>query len=100
MAVCCLQSRLKATDILSNGDRRADRIIQLNCNRNSVTPSPTEDYANKLRRGMLSLITLHSCGPRELAQQTYEFHECLHVAWNIYRDETNMQTDASPLYLP
>ena len=92
--MCCLQSSLKVTDILSNGDKRADRLVQLNCNRNSVTPSPTEDYANKLLPtvlcGMLFLITLHSCGPRKQTRQTYEFHECLHVAWNIYRDETNM----------
>lgn len=61
------KSSLKVTDILSYRDKHADRIIQLNCNRNSVTPSLAEDYANKLLptvlRDVLFLITLHSCEP-------------------------------------
>lgn len=40
----------------------------------------------------LSLITPHSCGLCERDWQTYELIECLHVAWNIYRNKTNAQT--------
>ena len=99
MAVCCLQRCLKVTDILSYRDKHADRIVQLNCNRNAATPFLAVDYANKLLpTGLwhpslsISLITLHSCGPREQDWQTYELVECLHVVWNIYGNETNMQT--------
>lgn len=45
----CLQSCQKVTDILSYRGKRADRIVQLNRNRESATPFfLAEDYANKL----------------------------------------------------
>lgn len=86
MAVGCLQNSPKVTDILSYKEKQTDRIIQLNCNRNSPTPSLAEDYANKLLPAVLcgvppppplSLITLHSCGPSEWDWQTNK----LDVVW-------------------
>lgn len=49
MAVCCLHSRWKVTAVMSNRDKHADSISQLNGNRKSEIPFfLTEEYANKL----------------------------------------------------
>ena len=67
MAVCCLQSSLKVTDILSCRDKQADWILQLNCSRASAAPSLAEDYANKLLPtvlcGVLPSLVCTAVGP-------------------------------------